>query len=61
MDNIKHIIESLLFVAEEPLTVDRLKRILTQAETADIRSAAAELSAEYEQRGGGFQGHFVVG
>jgi segregation and condensation protein B len=49
MENIKHIIESLLFVAEEPLTVDRIKRILTQAETADIRSAAAELAAEYEQ------------
>ena len=61
MDNIKHIIESLLFVAEEPLTVDRLKRILTQAETADIRSATAELSAEYEQRGGGFYLDEVAG
>jgi segregation and condensation protein B len=61
MENIKHIIESLLFVAEEPLTVDRLKRILTQAETADIRSAAAELSAEYEQRGGGFYLDEVAG
>jgi segregation and condensation protein B len=61
MDNIKHIIESLLFVAEEPLTVDRLKRILTQAETADIRSAAAELATEYEQRGGGFYLDEVAG
>ena len=61
MDNIKHIIESLLFVAEEPLTVDRLKRILPEAETAEIRSAAAELSAEYEQRGGGFHLDEVAG
>jgi len=61
MDNIKHIIESLLFVAEEPLTVDRLKGIITQAETADIRSAAAELAAEYELRGGGFYLDEVAG
>jgi segregation and condensation protein B len=61
MENIKHIIESLLFVAEEPLTVDRIKRILTQAETADIRSAAAELAAEYEQRQGGFYLDEVAG
>ena len=61
MDNIKHIIESLLFVAEEPLTVDRIKRILDQAETTDIRSAAAELAAEYEQRQGGFYLDEVAG
>ena len=61
MDDIKHIIESLLFVAEEPLTVDRLKRVLTQAETADIRSAAAELASEYELRGGGFYLDEVAG
>ncbi len=28
MEDIKNIIESLLFVAQEPLTVDRLKKIL---------------------------------
>jgi segregation and condensation protein B len=61
MENIKHIIESLLFVAEEPLTVDRIKTILAQAETADIRSAAAELAAEYEQRQGGFYLDEVAG
>ena len=61
MENIKPIIESLLFVAEEPLTVDRLKRILPQAETGDIRSAAAELAAEYEQRRGGFYLDEVAG
>jgi segregation and condensation protein B len=61
MENIKHIIESLLFVAEEPLTVDRIKSILTHAETAEIRSAAAELSAEYEKRQGGFYLDEVAG
>jgi len=61
MENIKYIIESLLFVAEEPLTVDRIKRILTQAETAEIRTAAAELAAEYEERQGGFYLDEVAG
>jgi chromosome segregation and condensation protein ScpB len=38
MDNIKYIIESLLFVAEGPLTVDRIKRILIQTETALVKA-----------------------
>ena len=61
MENIKHIIESLLFVAAEPLTVDRIKRILTQAETADIQQATAQLATEYEERGGGFYLDEVAG
>ena len=47
MEDIKYIIESLLFVADEPLTVDRLKKILIQVETREIREAMAELTAEY--------------
>ena len=33
MDDIKNIIESLLFVANEPLSIDQFKRIIGQAET----------------------------
>ena len=61
MENIKHILESLLFVAEGPLTVDRIKSILPQVETAEIRAAADELAAEYEQRQGGFYLDEVAG
>jgi segregation and condensation protein B len=61
MENIKYIIESLLFVAEEPLTVDRIKRILTPAEATEIRVAVTELSAEYEAREGGFYLDEVAG
>ncbi|WP_319409511.1 SMC-Scp complex subunit ScpB [uncultured Desulfosarcina sp.] len=53
-ENIKHIIESLLFVSETPLTMDHLKGIIEGEETAAIRSAIDELMAEYEQRDGGF-------
>jgi segregation and condensation protein B len=61
MENIKYIIESLLFVAEEPLTVDRIKRILTPTEATEIRAAVTELSAEYEAREGGFYLDEVAG
>ena len=61
MEDIKYIIESLLFVADEPLTVDRLKKILIQAETVEIRQTMADLAAEYEVRGGGFYLDEVAG
>ena len=54
MDDLKNIIESLLFVAEEPLTVDKIKRIAEQAEPKKIKDALAALSAEYDTRPGGF-------
>ena len=44
MDNIKYIIESLLFVADEPLTMDRIRKIITQAETQEIREALTALA-----------------
>jgi segregation and condensation protein B len=54
MENIKHIIESLLFVANDPLTMERIKKIIPHAETPEIRDALAALAAEYEGRFGGF-------
>lgn len=57
MEDIKNIIESLLFVAEEPLTIDRIKNVLDLADTAgtkEIRNALKGLSDEYEARKGGF-------
>ena len=53
MEDLKNIIESLLFVAEAPLTVERLKQITT-AEAGEIHTVLNALSAEYEQREGGF-------
>jgi segregation and condensation protein B len=51
---IKNIIESLLFVSETPLTMDHLKGILEGEETGAIRAAMDALIAEYEERDGGF-------
>jgi segregation and condensation protein B len=61
MEDLKHIIESLLFVSEEPLSLDRIKGALGFAETRDVRKALQTLSEEYEARGGGFSLRTVAG
>ena len=61
MDNIKHIIESLLFVAEEPLSVDRFKKALDNDNTEEIRTTLRKLGEEYEARKGGFYLREVAG
>ena len=54
MEDVKNIIESLLLVAEEPLTIDRIKNTLVQTEKKEIQNALVELHSEYENRKGGF-------
>jgi segregation and condensation protein B len=54
MENLKGILESLLFISEGPLTLDRLKNILAPVSAADIRSSLIELIEEYDARRGGF-------
>jgi segregation and condensation protein B len=54
MEDLKNIIESLLFITEDPLTIDRLKKILAYEDTKAIRNAMQELSDDYEARKGGF-------
>ena len=61
MDDIKNIIESLLFVAQEPLTIDRLQKIITGAQSKELREALGELAADYETRQGGFYLNHVAG
>ncbi|UCF91313.1 MAG: SMC-Scp complex subunit ScpB [Desulfobacterales bacterium] len=61
MEDIKNILESLLFVAQEPLSIDRLKMILDAAETKEIRDALNAIAAEYEARHGGFYLREVAG
>ena len=61
MQNLKQIIESLIFVAEAPLSVDRLKAVLEDVDRRDILLAIAELKGEYEDRHGGFVLQEVAG
>ena len=60
-EDIKNIVESLLFVAETPLTVDRFKAILDLGDTKEIRNALNSLSEEYDARRGGFYLREVAG
>jgi len=54
MDELKKIIESLLFVAEDPLTAHTMGKAAGNREIAEVRSAINELIQEYEEREGGF-------
>jgi len=58
---LKYIIESLLFVSEEPVSLQQLKTVLEVEEITTVREALAELSAEYDQRGGAFELREVAG
>lgn len=53
-DELKHIIESLLFVSREPLSVRRIRKVLPHADSDLIRGCLNQLSQEYEARKGGF-------
>jgi segregation and condensation protein B len=54
MQDLKNIVESLLFVAEEPLGLERLKKILEPTEAGAIAEALAALKNDYDSRQGGF-------
>lgn len=53
-NDLKNIIESLLFVSDNPIDIRALKQIIPDADVKDIRLAIFELMAEYEERQGGF-------
>ena len=53
MEALKNIIESLLFVVDAPLSLDRIKEVLELEDIKDIRNALEQLAEEYEHRQGG--------
>jgi len=61
MEQLKQIIESLLFVTDAPLTIDHIKQAIPESQTDDIKKALSELKDEYETRNGGFLLHEVAG
>lgn len=60
-ESLKAIVESLLFVAGEPLTPRRLQDVLDLREPAVLREILTELAEDYERRGGGFYLDEVAG
>jgi segregation and condensation protein B len=55
IEELKPIIESLIFVAEEPITVKQLAAMLDGEHRADVESAAEALIEEFNGRGGGLE------
>ena len=51
--HVKGVIETLLFVNEQPITLDQFKKVLGSVKPADIKRALVELQNEYEQRKSG--------
>jgi len=54
-DRLKSLLESLLFAAEDPLTLPRLGGLLEGVEKDEILSVLQELLSEYETQGRGFR------
>jgi len=61
MEDIKNIVESLLFVSEDPLTIGSIKNVLEIEDPKDVRNALIELAEDYEKRHGAFLLHEVAG
>jgi segregation and condensation protein B len=47
-DNIKAVIEALLFASEKPLTLEQIKNVLDSLDTPEVRRLLSEMQAEYE-------------
>jgi segregation and condensation protein B len=54
-EDIKSIIESLLFVADGPVTIQRLGEVLEGVEKEDVRAALDEIQAELENNRSGIR------
>jgi len=60
-DELKPVIEALLFVADEPLPFKQLCKILGDVPEEDVMWALSELVADYERRGGGLEAREIAG
>jgi len=52
--DIKHAIESIIFISEEPITVDKLSKVFPEVERAEIRKLLKELVSDWEELKRGF-------
>ena len=61
VDELKPIIEALIYVSEEPITLKQLAAILEGESADDIGEAVEQLSAEFNSRGGGLEVRQLAG
>jgi segregation and condensation protein B len=55
IENLQGIIEALIFISQDPLTIDRMKSVLEAASAEDIQAAVDGLVAGAESRPGGIR------
>jgi segregation and condensation protein B len=55
IENLRGIIEALIFISQDPLTVERIRSVLEGASAEDIQAAVDGLVAEAESRPGGIR------
>jgi len=55
IQELKPIIESLVFVSEDPITIKQIASILEGESVKDIEQACSELMEEFNARGGGLE------
>jgi len=60
VSEIVSIVEALIFVADEPISVKLLAEVLDE-DREIVKAAVEELSSQYEQRGGGLQLREIAG
>jgi segregation and condensation protein B len=61
VDELKPIIESLIYVSEEPITAKQLATILEGESVSDIQTATDQLVEEFNARGGGLEVRQLAG
>ena len=52
---LKSIVEALVFVSEQPISLDRIAGVLTDCSRKDLKEILNELEEEYEERAGALQ------
>jgi segregation and condensation protein B len=60
-DNIKAVVEALLFSSDKPLLIEQIKKVLDNLDANQIRRTLEELKAEYEQSNRGMRIYEVAG
>lgn len=61
IEELKPIIESLIFVSEDPISLKQLAGILEGESVEDIEAACQSLIADYKERGGGLELRQIAG
>lgn len=61
IDELKPIIESLVFVSEDPITVKQIGALLEGERPDDVETACQQLMEEFNARGGGLEMRILAG